>query len=253
MTPEQAIERLGSMPELQPGTAPKITPADIEAEIASEFYFTAANGVTGRAVDAWRRESPDVEYTHTFPSISHQDESDKDQAARALTLLTFCVLVLRNGFTVTGESACASPENFDAEVGRDVARKAAVAKVWPLLGYELRTKLANADAYRQKVWAEDDRIRAAHEVKIPTAAGPYPAGDEVKITGREIAHNINDQTTLVRVTGQRGQLCRVECEEISTEGYYITASQYEQKLHDATCKAAEKVRAWFATHDANGD
>lgn len=59
-----------------------------------------------------------------------------------LHLLTFCVLVLKNGFTVTGESACASPENFDAEVGRKIARQNAVAKVWPLMGYELRSKLA---------------------------------------------------------------------------------------------------------------
>jgi hypothetical protein len=55
-----------------------------------------------------------------------------------LALLTFCVLILRNGFTVTGESACASPENFDAEIGRQIARKKAVEKVWPLLGFRLR-------------------------------------------------------------------------------------------------------------------
>ncbi|MCY1362259.1 hypothetical protein D3C81_1894390 [compost metagenome] len=58
-------------------------------------------------------------------------------------MLTFCVLVLRNGFTVTGESACASPENFDAEIGRKIARQNAVAKIWPLMGYELRSKLAD--------------------------------------------------------------------------------------------------------------
>lgn len=61
---------------------------------------------------------------------------------QALGLLTFCVLVLRNGFTVTGESACASPENFNAEIGRRIAREAALRKVWPLLGYELRSRLA---------------------------------------------------------------------------------------------------------------
>ena len=58
-----------------------------------------------------------------------------------LGLLTFCVLVLRNGFTVTGESACASPENFDAEIGRKIARENAINKVWALMGYELRSKL----------------------------------------------------------------------------------------------------------------
>lgn len=59
----------------------------------------------------------------------------------ALHLLTFCVLVLRNGFTVTGESACASPENFDAEIGRKIARANAEQKIWPLMGYELKQRL----------------------------------------------------------------------------------------------------------------
>lgn len=64
-------------------------------------------------------------------------------AGTTLNLLTFCVLVLvlRNGFMVTGESACASPENFDAEVGRKIARANAVNKVWPLLGFRLRDQL----------------------------------------------------------------------------------------------------------------
>jgi len=61
-----------------------------------------------------------------------------------LSLLTFCVLVLRNGFTVTGESACASPENFDSAIGRKIARGNALNKVWPLIGYELKSKLSQA-------------------------------------------------------------------------------------------------------------
>ena len=54
----------------------------------------------------------------------------------------FCVLRLKNGFTVTGESACASPENFNAEIGRKIARENAVNKVWSHLGFRLRDKLA---------------------------------------------------------------------------------------------------------------
>ena len=53
-----------------------------------------------------------------------------------------CVLVMKNGFTVTGESACASPENFDAELGRKIARQNAVSKIWPLMGYALKEKLS---------------------------------------------------------------------------------------------------------------
>lgn len=101
-------------------TAPLVTPADIEAEIASEHYFTAGEGIAGRC--------------YREVSTLHSPQS--------LELLTFCVLVLKNGFTVTGESACASPENFDAERDRSIARENAVEKIWPLLGFRLRDKLA---------------------------------------------------------------------------------------------------------------
>lgn len=60
------------------------------------------------------------------------------------TTLTVCCLTLRNGFNVVGESAAASPENFDKEIGRKVARDKAREKIWPLLGYALRDKLASA-------------------------------------------------------------------------------------------------------------
>jgi len=54
---------------------------------------------------------------------------------------TSCLLTLENGFTVHGESACASPENFDAELGRKIARDNAKNKIWMLEGYLLRQKL----------------------------------------------------------------------------------------------------------------
>ena len=110
-------------------TAARITPADIEANIASEHYFTARDGRRGALADG------------TYVGREKPQMDDADLAS--LGLLTFCVLVLKNGFTVTGESACASPENFDAEIGRKIARQNAVNKIWPLLGYELRTKLCS--------------------------------------------------------------------------------------------------------------
>lgn len=105
-------------------TAPRVTPADIEGEIASEHYFTAADGAI-----------------HASGGYAEEVRAGIPQP---LHLLTFCVLVLRNGFTVTGESACASPENFDAELGRKIAHQKAVEKVWPLLGFRLRDHLAGA-------------------------------------------------------------------------------------------------------------
>jgi len=59
--------------------------------------------------------------------------------------LTICVLTLKNGFTVTGESACASPENFDAAIGESIARGNARDKIWPLLGFLLMDKLNPTD------------------------------------------------------------------------------------------------------------
>lgn len=99
-------------------TAPRITPDDIKDNIANEFYFTAQNGVIGA-----------------------NNAAVNGPIEMPLALLTFCVLVLRNGFTVTGESACASPENFDAALGRKIARQNAVAKIWPLMGYALKQDL----------------------------------------------------------------------------------------------------------------
>jgi len=110
-------------------TAPRITPADIEANIASEHYFTALQGTRMEGLD------------NVADGVIRRDVHP---LRPELGLLTFCVLVLANGFTVTGESACASPENFDAELGRKIARQNAVQKIWPLMGYELRTSLASA-------------------------------------------------------------------------------------------------------------
>ena len=57
------------------------------------------------------------------------------------TTLTVCCLKLRNGFTVTGESASVSPENFDSELGRKIARSHARDKIWQLEGYALAERL----------------------------------------------------------------------------------------------------------------
>ena len=115
---EQAIEQ-----EIQTKgkVAPRITPSYIDSVIASEHYFTALNGVDG---------------TKAPYEIA---------AIQSLGLLTFCVLVLKNGLTVTGESVCASPENFDAEIGRKVARQNARDKIWALEGYALKTKLSQGE------------------------------------------------------------------------------------------------------------
>jgi hypothetical protein len=58
------------------------------------------------------------------------------------SVLTICVIKMKNGFYVTGESAPASPANFNAELGRKFAREQAVRKLWGFEGYALRERLA---------------------------------------------------------------------------------------------------------------
>ena len=112
-------------------TAPRITPVGVELSIKEEHYFTAWEGAQ---LAYWSNSDPE----NPKPVEGEPDRNGP------LSLLTFCVLVMHNGFTVTGESSCASPENFDAEIGKKVARENAVNKIWPLLGYELKQKLYEA-------------------------------------------------------------------------------------------------------------
>jgi hypothetical protein len=102
--------------------ANRVSLADIEANIAWETCRSAAVLLP--------------------PTLPH------DQAGVvadiALSSLTICVIVLRNGFTVIGKSAPADPANFNAELGRKFAREDAIRQIWPLMGYAKRQELAGA-------------------------------------------------------------------------------------------------------------
>lgn len=98
----------------------RVTLADIEAAIVSEHFFTAAEGELGNRFT---------------------NNEDVFGVPNALEVLTFCVLILENGFTVTGQSACADPSMFDAEIGKRIAKQDAVNKIWPLMGFMLREDL----------------------------------------------------------------------------------------------------------------
>lgn len=131
-------------------TAPRVTPADIEASIASELYFVAADALRFAYLTSDPRDGEGRERKNSIcDSLAGRgyggacmDVDANTEIPVSTKLLTFCAPILHNGFTVTGESACASPENFDEEIGRKIARQNAVNKIWPLMGYELRSKLA---------------------------------------------------------------------------------------------------------------
>ncbi len=103
--------------------APRVTLDDIKAAIAATFYTTGTDAMAG---SIWST-APDVEVP---------------VALDALARFTICILVMRNGFVVIGKSAPASPENFNAELGRKFAYEDAVRQLWPLMGFALRDRLA---------------------------------------------------------------------------------------------------------------
>ena len=97
-----------------------MTEAEIEKEIQDKGL--TAPRLTPEAID---RVIVSEQY-HVFPGTS----------------FTACLLTLANGYTVSGESACVSPKNFDAAIGRKIARENARNKIWQLEGYLLREKCA---------------------------------------------------------------------------------------------------------------
>lgn len=110
-----AIELEIELNDISP--APRVTLADVQNAIISEHYFTAEHGVIG--------SNPDV-YVDLLP--------------KPLRLMTFCVLVLWNGFTVTGQAAWVNAANFNSRIGEKIARDDAVKQIWPLMGYDLASR-----------------------------------------------------------------------------------------------------------------
>ena len=56
------------------------------------------------------------------------------------TTVTICLLQFKNGYTVIGHSACVSADNFDAELGRKIARQHAIDQCWSLFGFRLASE-----------------------------------------------------------------------------------------------------------------
>lgn len=102
--------------------APRVSKEDIEAKIAAVHYINAGQASAYIEGRDWTGERTSID------------------------LLTICVLVMQNGFTVVGESACASPENYDKELGEQIAYRKAFDEAWKLEGYLLREHLHQAPA-----------------------------------------------------------------------------------------------------------
>jgi hypothetical protein len=95
-------------------TAPRVTLEDIEGAIVYENYYIVSQAPQSR---------------HDYPD--------------ALDRLSFYILVMRNGYTVVGHSACVSHDNFDADLGRKISRQHAIDQCWALFGFSLADQLFN--------------------------------------------------------------------------------------------------------------
>ena len=137
---------------------PNVTPADVEAAIFCEHFFTAADGAgmaaAPTAFEFWHSNGHAiVDYTG-LTHVGHLTAEKgytktplhaKAKAPAALSLLTFCVLVTHNGHTVVGEAHCQDPAKFSTTIGREAARADAVRQLWPMVVYAARDRLKSAD------------------------------------------------------------------------------------------------------------
>lgn len=117
---EQACEYIVENEIRQKGlNAPRLSPTLIDETIIGEEYIQRGD----------------------YPTV--QSGPHGHECSQALSCLTICILILRNGFTVVGKSACVSPENFDARLGQKIAREDARRQIWTLEGYALKSRFSN--------------------------------------------------------------------------------------------------------------
>jgi len=106
-------------------TAPRISLADIENNIVFKFYTTGERIVADTP-------TTDLHGDNLVTSAT---------IGGSLAVLSICLLVMRNGFTVIGKSAPASEANYNADLGKSLAYEDAIRQLWPLMGFTLRTRI----------------------------------------------------------------------------------------------------------------
>lgn len=212
-------------------TAPRVTPDDIQREIVGEHYFTAEQGA----------RHPDAQNPLDFGNIPEN-----------LGLLTFCVLVLKNGFKVVGINyGDIDPAQHDVARGRQEARAQAVEKVWELLNFRLRDKLAgiNDSSKAEQVLGEVLSVvqhylpsdgGTAHDAmgKIiglvdpwPLHARPLPCGAKTRTAQSPIDMAAEEYAR----AEQNLSISKLHSREAQDA---VTAAFEAERAADAACKAA---------------
>lgn len=105
---------------IEKAKAPRVTELSLLDNIKAQYCFNVL-----RVLEDGNKANPD----NQIPLVPE------------LGVLTFCVIVLKNGFTVTGQSACADPNNYDADIGNRLAFNDAKNKIWAFMGYALKEEI----------------------------------------------------------------------------------------------------------------
>jgi hypothetical protein len=164
-------------------TAPRVKPEDLDAEIAHRYYFTAADGahtanMTKALIDATVTGTGTIKPAAVPPDLS---------------MVTFCVLVLRNGHRIVGVNAGpVSHDTFDAEIGRKLAREHARDQLWGLLGWRLRERLATdpgdfRDRVRKEAAELDEKVIKLRSFLETSTFAALPEAEKARLTEQHIA------------------------------------------------------------------
>lgn len=119
----------------------KVTLESIEELIVFERFFTLDKAVFQGFYEQYNDDGTiNIQDGYEYFTAMINESAGMDVFSR-ISCMTVCMLVLKNGCVVIGKSSCVDPNNFDAEIGARIAREDAIEQIWPLLGYELLTKL----------------------------------------------------------------------------------------------------------------
>jgi hypothetical protein len=155
----------------------KITVKDVEDNIQDKVFFTGADGYNGQ---------------HFRTKIGFPD------TPKCLKLVTFCVLVLRNGFIVAGQSMCVNAENYDKAVCEKRACENAIDKVIGAMLYAAMAQPKDTKAVAAKMKRRSVKKTAVPKLIDPEAPwgrkkdgtpakrrGPFSAAENMAIAASE--------------------------------------------------------------------
>ncbi len=110
--------------------------------------------------------------------------------------LMVCVLTLENGFSVTGESACVDPANFNLQIGQDIARANAFEKIWQLEGYLLKEEMYQEKYLKMEYGDTPPQVVVTEEIldRNPSLKNVFEAGQVLYPRMRLISHKVNAET-----------------------------------------------------------